>query len=183
MTILGASFEQSLLFKLWTLQGVVFEEDAALKARLRCTSHCGDGVTICYAVEEPWSKSLRNWQDGVMWNRIVDAATQRVNGAPFGWIANKDVGDKVFTSAGALQLPQVSHGLNSYKHLDTVVFLSARLPSPDHFSFLEWMGMTGDEVRRATYLEPVYQTVLRCSLRDPDEPQSEDRHCAGPRSG
>ena len=51
-----------------------------------------------------------------------DAATQRVNGAPFGWIANKDVGDKVFTSAGALQLPQVSHGLNSYKHLDTVVF-------------------------------------------------------------
>ena len=71
MTILGASFEQSLLFKLWTLQGVVFEEDAALKARLRCTSHCGDGVTICYAVEEPWSKSLRNWQDGVMWNRIV----------------------------------------------------------------------------------------------------------------
>src|SRR4051794_30286578 len=31
-----------------------------------------------------------------------------------------------------------------------------------------WIGITDDEVRRATYLEPVYQTVMRSSLRDPE---------------
>src|SRR3954464_12605803 len=44
----------------------------------------------------------------------------------------------------------------------------ARLPSPDHFGFLMWIGITDDEVRRATYFEPVYQTVMRSSLRDPE---------------
>ena len=91
-----------------------------------------------------------------------------MNGDTYAWVANKDVARSPFASSDAICLPQVSHGLNAFQHLDHIVFLSARLPSPDHFGFLMWIGITDDEVRRATYFEPVYQTVMRSSLRDPN---------------
>jgi hypothetical protein len=169
VTILGANFTNSLLYKLWSSQGVLFEEDERLKRGLRITEHAnGDAVTIYYGLEEAWSKSVRDRQDKIIWNRLIQAAAHQLNGQPFGWIANKDIKDSPFPRLPAEPLPQVSHGLNTFQHLDNIVFLSARLPSPDHFAFLEWMGVQGEDVRRATYFEPVYQTVLRGSIRYPE---------------
>jgi hypothetical protein len=169
VTMLGANFTNSLLYKMWTLEGVIFEEDHELKGGLRTSEHSNGGlVTIYYGLDAPWSKSVRDRQDKIIWRKLVAAAEDRMSGQPFGWIANKDINTDPFPGLPAESLPQVSHGLNSFQHLDNVVFLSARLPSPDHFAFLEWMGIGGEEVRRATYFEPVYQTVLRCSIRDPN---------------
>ncbi len=170
VTILGANFEHSLLYHVWHHQGVVFEEDQDLKLDLRFTEHKnGDTVTILYGIDVDWSKSLRDRNEGEVWKRLIKAIRSHFKDMKFGWIANKDkAAENPFADLDAECLPQVSHGLNAFQHLDNIVFLSARLPSPEHISFLGWLGAADDRVRRAVYFEALYQTVLRGSIRNPD---------------
>ncbi|GJE43760.1 hypothetical protein [Methylobacterium soli] len=170
VTILGANFHNSLLYKIWSAQGIQFVEDAALAKRLRYKEHAnGQLIRIYYATERHWSKRLRDQNDRRMLKAIAASAAVVVGGEPFVWIANKDVMDiGLFHGHPAEPLPQVSHGLNSYSHFDNIVYLSARLPPPDQYRFLGWRGADPEAVRLAVHQEAVYQTVMRCSIRDPD---------------
>ncbi|WP_336491342.1 hypothetical protein [Methylobacterium nigriterrae] len=170
VTILGANFHNSLLFKIWSAEGVLFVEDTALTAQLRYREH-GNGrlVEIYYAVEGRWSKRLRDQNDRRLLKAIAASATAAMAGEPFAWIANKDVMDLgLFDGHSAEPLPQVSHGLNSFAHFDNVLYLSARLPPPEQFGFLAWRGAGREAVWRAVHEEAIYQTIMRCSIRNPD---------------
>jgi hypothetical protein len=60
-TIMGACFEESMLYQLWTTMGVQFRPHKAITKELRFTKHeNGHLLTIRYALDEDWSKTLRN---------------------------------------------------------------------------------------------------------------------------
>jgi hypothetical protein len=98
---------------------------------------------------------------------IAQAAKAKLADEAFVWQANRDVPDSLFGGKEE-RLPNMPHGLNSYSRINNVVFLSSLNPSSDHFRFLETQGITGEEVRRAIYYETLYQSVMRTSIRDPD---------------
>ena len=54
-----------------------------------------------------------------------------------------------------------------YAEVNNIVVLSALNPVPDHFKFLETLGLTGANVRTATYHAAAYQSAMRTSIREP----------------
>jgi len=175
ITIVSANFTDSMVYRLWSAKGVDFKEDQRLTSSLLFREHPnGRLITIKYADEGSWSKYRRvtkldpakNEETTVM-DAIVQAAKATFSDDAFVWQANRDVPDILFNGAGD-RLPNAPHGLNCYSHINNVVFLSSLNPRSDHFRFLETQGITGPEVRRAIYHEAVYQSVMRTSIRDPN---------------
>lgn len=80
-------------------------------------------------------------------------------------MGNKSLPDSAFLSNKAIRLPNVPHGLNQFDHVDNIVILSALNPSPPHFSFLKYRGVSPDQVRIAIHGNHAYQAVLRTSIR------------------
>ena len=57
---MGACFEESMLFHLWSAAGVQFETYRAIEGQVRYTTHPNDhALTILYATDEDWSKNMR----------------------------------------------------------------------------------------------------------------------------
>ena len=167
-TILGANFEESLLYGLWRQQGVAFRVHEELTQGLRFQSHEGGQlIRILYAFDEDWSKTFRNRNSDIAMSRLVEAVKGEFGDRSFLWVANKDVSDGVFVGTNGLRLPNAPHGLNQYQwDYDNVAFLSALNLRTEHFKFLESRGLNSDLVRTATYKHVVYQAVMRCSIRD-----------------
>jgi hypothetical protein len=170
--------EETMFVRLFTAQGVEMKPASGkLTKDLRYQQHNhGDRVTIYYASPEAWSKTYRDklvddGQGGTIkfGFKIKDAVGNLFGGAPFLWMGNKDLPDTFVPLAGAERLPNTPHGLNSYQHFHNVVVLSALNPPPMHFHFMETYSISGDEVRAAHYKSAVYQAVMRCSIRNPND--------------
>jgi hypothetical protein len=172
-TIMGACFEQSVLCHLWATMGVKFRRHKAIQKGLRYQRHDnGRLLNIRYAVEEPWSKTLRDkemieGQTRTVFDHIIENIIEIVSG-DFVWMANTDVPDDIFWGRGH-RLPNSAHGLNPYQHLHEAVILSALNPPPAHFTFLAAFGLDSTEVKQAGYWQAVYQAAMRISLRNPDD--------------
>jgi hypothetical protein len=173
-TIVSANFTDSMVYRLWSAKGVEFREDRALTSSLQFREHTnGHLITIKYADESSWSKYRRvtkldpakDKKATVM--AIVQVARAIFSDKAFVWQANKDVPDTLFDGKGE-RLPNAPHGLNCYSEINNIVFLSSLNPAPDHFRFLETQGISGPKVRRAIYDQALYQSVMRTSIRDPD---------------
>ncbi len=105
-------------------------------------------MTIYYAVEPRWLRKRKDTViDGVTThNRVVQAVQHLFGSTPFVWQDNKSFQDNPFGDA-AQRLPSKPHGLNGYSHINGIAVLSATNPAPDHFHFLDSIGMEGGEVR------------------------------------
>lgn len=170
--VLGACFEESLMNILWSNQGVEFRP---FPMKLRYDRHRnGDLVRILYATDEPWSKTLRDrvpdpTTKATVFDAVLEKVRAEVGDQPFVWMANKDKDDSIFKGLEATRLPNSPHGLNEFEGFHTAVILSALNPPPAHFNFLDTHGVSGDAVRTGGYRQAVYQAVMRCSLRNPDD--------------
>ena len=100
-------------------------------------------------------------------DRLIQATKQHFGDENFLWQANKSMQDNPFGTNGQ-RLPNKPHGLNAYSEIHNIAFLSALNPPSDHFKFLETRGLIGGDVRRAIYFQAAYQSVMRTSIRDPD---------------
>ena len=61
VTVMGACFKESMLYRLWTNQGVRFETHRAIELQVRYTTHPNDHLlTILYLFDGAWSKNQRN---------------------------------------------------------------------------------------------------------------------------
>jgi len=173
-TIMGACFKDSVLYQLWSAQGVKFHPHKAITKGLRYKTHeNGHLLTIRYATEEDWSKNLRDKPiAGVGTVTVRDRVVQRINETfgteAFVWMGNKDTPDDIFGGRGQ-RLPNSPYGLNYYQHIHHVVVLSALNPPPAHFAFLDALGFDSREVKRAGFWQPVYQALMRASPRNPDD--------------
>lgn len=167
--IAGACFKDTLLYRLWSAQGVEFE---ALKLPLRYTKHSnGNLLRIRYLTEEPWSKALRDRAHGEanVLEAFIGAIKAEFADEQFLWMGNTDLADDIFGPDKGIRLPNSPHGLNTYQATHNVAVLSALNPPPAHFSFLGTRGVDGEEVRNAHYRNAVYQAAMRSSLRNPDD--------------
>jgi len=167
--ICGANFENSGVFKLWRKE-ISWRRDTAFEKGLRSVSHTnGSSLTIYYALDEHWSRVKRDAVSADRMNlaRIRDAALKVFNDRPFVWQGNKSIDDRFFEDSE--RLPNNPLGLNDYTEIHNLVFLSALNPSPAHCAFLIDRGVKPNEIARMQYLETVYQSVMRISLRDPTD--------------
>lgn len=176
--IAGACFEHSMLYRLWTAKGVPMEPvHPSLTKKLRYDRHQnGNLITILYCTEEEWSKTFRDKtiemdeQETRLLHRVINAVGNALGDEPFLWMGNKDLKEDIFSQKPrAKRLPNSPHGLNQYQDYHNVVFLSALNPPPAHFGFMEASGISGDEVKTAHYRTAVYQAVMRCSARNPND--------------
>lgn len=169
-SLFTADVDETALFHLWSDARVPFREDKSLTKRLRFGEHeNGNLLTISYLSEESWSKSHRDKTaaDGVsLLNHAVARINARFGGEPFAWMANTDIPDDVFPTHGT-RLPNSPHGINQYQHLHNVALLSALLPAPSTFGFLDALGMDGEAVKTAIMRSSLYQAACRISLRNP----------------
>lgn len=171
----SANFEDTTLYHLWRQRGITFEEDSDFAASLRFDHHTnGELIKILYATDEHWSRQRQQdkWPESgnqTTLELIAKSAAEVLGEQPFVWQANKDDTDALRPLLGEnAQLPHLPHGLNDYSHVNNLVVLTASNPTPDQYRFLRNQGMDGDEVRRAVYFQNAYQTVLRTSIRDPN---------------
>ena len=174
----SACIQETMAFKLFEAQGCkMLPVSSRLLRDLRYTRHeHGERITIFYACHEAWSKRFRDRlvEDGVggsikLGDKVGIAVLEQFGDEPFLWMGNKDLPDNVFGVAGAQRLPNSPHGLNGYQGFHNIVVLSALNPPPQHFCFLREFGIDGDEVRTAHYRTAVYQAVMRCSIRNPQD--------------
>lgn len=177
-TFASACMTETTFFRLFTAMDIVMEPVAeSLRADLRYTEHeHGDRITIFYAAEEAWSKRYRDRSvtddaglSTTVLRRVKEAVVSLLGEEPFVWMGNKDLDDAFFGRGGAKRLPNTPHGLNSFQGYHNVVVLSALNPPPAHFHFMEGRGVSGEELRTGCYRTAVYQAVMRCSIRNPDD--------------
>ena len=165
----AANFEETLLYKLWTLRGVEFVADTKFASNLRYSTHeNGHLIDIRYVIEENWSKTLsrKPIDDKDVLRLMAKAAKKLFGEQEYVWHANKSCPDDLLNLAK--RLPSVPHGLNNYSHINRIAFLSAINPTPHQAKFLECQGLSNDEIRQAMYFASAYQAVMRTSVRSPD---------------
>jgi hypothetical protein len=175
--IAGACFEESIMFKLWSnmLSPTLKVEfaDMSEKFKLLYTSHDnGNLLDIFYAVDVPWSKNLRHksvtLKDGteaMVFDAVIERAREMIGTEKVAEFYNADITGTMFQDS--VCLPNVSHGLNTYQHIDHAVLMSALNPPTAHFAFLEkYASISPDEVQTAMYRQATYQAANRTSIRD-----------------
>ena len=171
----SANFQDTALYHLWSQRGVEFTEDLGFTRSLRFGQHTnGELIKILYAIDEPWSRRRQQgtWPqcgDQTTLQLIAKSAAEVLHDKPFVWQSNKNDAEALRPLFGEnVQVPHLPHGLNDYSHINNVLLLTASNPTPDQYRFLTNQGMDGEVVRRAIYFQNAYQTVLRTSIRDPN---------------
>lgn len=176
VTMLGANFENSMLYKWWSeCFSVQFMPNTRLLQQLRYTTHNnGHRLSISYLSEVNFSKTYRNKPidevvNGTTCKSIgeklsVKAVTALESG--FIYMTNKDFCDDMLINAGGLKANVVSHGSNAFAGHHQLYFSAAVNKNPAHNRILNGLGFTNDYIFTATTTEISYQGLMRLSLRD-----------------
>ena len=176
--IAGANFTESLLFNIWKNEGVEFVEADDLKGGLRSTeARGGEHLTINFLIPTHWSKTLgKEAIDGsgkTVRDEIISKVKDTLGGVPFLWMGNNDLEDGIFSDCDqACRLPGSPHGFNDYQNYRHVVVISALNPSSPQIAFLKALSLTSERIKAGIYYDAVYQAVMRCGVRDPENVES-----------
>lgn len=167
--VMAAMFEESLLYLYWANEGVEFSQHGPITEGLRYHEHTnGSQITFLYLLADDWSKRLRDKIiDGKsIFDWSIQAIVEHFTGKIFAWAANADV-TAIDAFGGHPRLPTSPHGLNTFQHINNVVFLPALNRAPAHFAFLNARGLDAETVKFATGCQFAYQAFMRSSARDP----------------
>lgn len=177
--VASACMQETMFYRLFLAQGVDLRPAGdSLTSSLRYAEHAhGERISINYACDEAWSKRFRDMlvedegsgQPIKLLDRVKRSVVGLLGTERFIWMGNKDLDDGFFGTGTAQRLPNTPHGLNTYQGFHNVVVVSALNPPPQHFHFMEGYSIDGDEVRTAHYRTAVYQAVMRCSIRNPQD--------------
>lgn len=166
VTIACALFQDTELFHVWKDKANLIPHKALMK-ELPCVHDNGSLITINYAVDGDWSKNLRDKDSRKLLKAILKSITDEMGDSPLLIGVNKDVSDEeLAVIKNRVRLPNVSHGINSYRDHDDVAFLSARNPYPSVYNFMRFLGIDADTVRTSKTYQQAYQAILRSSIRD-----------------
>ena len=105
VSMAGANFEDSAIFKIWGEDGIKFEPDPEFAKGLRYSNHPnGDLVTIYYVTEQQWSRKRREAPAGdngtKIQDRMIQAAKELFPSGRFVWHGNKSLVDDPFGLPG-----------------------------------------------------------------------------------
>ena len=172
--ILGANFEQTMLFHYLKKNGRTPVRHAELTSRLRYShypSHVGSRTKIKYCLEHRrYSKTIRKEMttEGITVQRALDEAISRHLGANrFLLMTNNDDQTDLLKSPNVVRLSGSPHGLNAYDQEHWFVFLSALLRTNVHEAMLVELGLSKTMIRHTTTIEAAHQAAMRTNLRIP----------------
>lgn len=165
VTIMGANAHDSRLVQVWRNMGVEFVSHASIPD----SSHdqaTGMRLTVRYLTNKHWTRYLRD----VKLKKGVSNLYHKLAGqlpAEYIWSSNNRETHKVEqVLVGGRKLPPVSHGLNAYRRMNTVVSLGSYNDDLAHAKFLsEAFQLSDEDLFRSQAGEMTYQLVMRTSLR------------------
>ncbi len=175
--IMGAFFTDSLLHMIWSNMEVEFREDKQIKVQAqRHTEAIGKRVSIHYFSEKTWSKKVRDKiaTDDDQLFYIKPIIRDLFGDEPHLVSINNDVdGSSIETDfPNCIIIPAICHGLNDYRHISRIAFLSALNNTPGHFAYADKvLGISSDLLRQARSNQVAYQSIMRTALRDADSTQ------------
>lgn len=167
-TVMGAMFTKSVMYLIWRNK-VEFVEHTKIASNLAEVSHKnGKLLTIKYLYERNWSKAFREQiaEGKTVLNHVKETVLSLMKQQDFIYATNND--DRTGLRRG-IRLSNVSHGINEYHTFDNAVFLSALNSNGPAFSFMQANDITSAELTEAQFFQTMYQFVMRCSLRNPDD--------------
>ncbi|AWB24715.1 hypothetical protein DA075_06015 [Methylobacterium currus] len=177
VTILGARFEETALFKYWSGKGVHFENDTDLESQLRYTDHNnGNLVRLHYGTEDNWSKHAREKKYPELRKKMIDASKLIFGERASVWSDNNDMKKKGdLADNNNIELPGKSHGLNSYQDIDNALIIPALNNKPDVQRFLrEVLDISDTDQKIEMTGHTIYQALSRTSIRDPSNINMKD---------
>ena len=100
-------------------------------------------------------------------DRLIQATKQLFGDESFLWQANKSMPDNPFGPT-ASDCPISRMGSTLTQKFIILHFCRPSILRPTTSDLLETRGLTGGDVRRAIYFQAAYQSVMRTSIRDPN---------------
>jgi hypothetical protein len=166
VTIMGANFEKSLMYRLWAAKGISFVPDPTIMvSNPKHSAATGSRVTIRYLTDANWTKSLCKKIGGIA---AVSAALAPHISGDYIWAANKDINDSDWKIGNGTRVPVMAQGLNQFRHHTQAIFVAALNDNPAHIRWAQAQyGIDALELSMAKSMETAYQMVMRTSLRDP----------------
>jgi Type III restriction enzyme, res subunit len=179
VTIAGACFTDSALYKLWSRNGVTFQSDENLMKTLRYIKHQnGSEVQIYYSLEgHTWSQNLMKGEKDCNGNATIfgpnlklieEAVLKLFDGEEFIYTCNFKYEGLVFERIDTAHiLPQTIHGMNCWMEYNNVACIAARNIDINYQRFLEtYVDLDIEEIHNIIGREFTYQSVLRSAIRD-----------------
>lgn len=171
-TIISALFQKSLIYQIWRKgNNVIFERHKAFNKLNSRTHKNGRRLSIHYLlVNKSWTAyNIRDIQEGALREAarllLAKDPTQSVL-----FRVNDQIQKKIESEhqANLVGLDFISHGQNQHRAIHSVIYLQSHMPEKYAHDYLRLeLGLTKSEIREAWYLHLMYQTLMRCSLRDP----------------
>ncbi len=172
-TFMGANIEETELFVVWkALFDIDWARHPVMGDKLRYETHQnGSRLTIGYLFDGRLSKRFLGAEDelgGTTFDQVTGYVARYWDAVPFLWQANKDAMPVGFDYAS--RLPGVSHGLDKaeWKRVHNVALLSAMNRKSAAYGFLVKLGISAEQAQATLAWQNDYQSMMRCSLRDPD---------------
>lgn len=167
--MMGANFENSLLFKYWKeYKNVEFHVCSHISKNLRYSQYeNGHRLTVVYLQEEPWSKyCTEKLIDNVKREEhYANLVNKTMEGKDLIFMANND--SKHAELIKGLQIPVIAHGLNAYDTYNNIYFSPALNRQPKHLKMLNELGIDSIFLNRASAHETAHQGIMRTSMRNP----------------
>jgi hypothetical protein len=167
--MMGANFEQSMLYKYWSdYCGVKFQSFTPIVIKLRYIKYInGDRLTIRYLQEANWSKtaSKKSTNGESYLEKHTKTVREFMGDNDFLYMTNNS--DKTEFEKG-IKAPVICHGMNQYQHIDNIYFSPALNNQPKHNAMLVDLGINIDFIKDAMAHEVAYQAIMRTSLRNPN---------------
>ena len=169
VTIMGALFNDTPLYLIWSKLGVTFQPHPFIKASLFTQHTNGALIDFRFMHDLNLSKKL-NKQHGVI-KQMARAVISDVANDKLLWMANKDQPDTLFQNAHGQQtrLSNAPHGINGLEDIHAVAVVSALNYSTPHAKFLEGLGFNKSALKRAVALQSTYQAMMRSSIRNAND--------------
>lgn len=165
VTLMGANARNSRLVQIWSQMGVEFAAHPNITDAAH-DSTTGARLTVRYATNRVWTRDLRGRKLGT--RGFADMVQKLLKHLPddYIWTANNAESGRVENILVGRKLPPISHGLNSYRHINTAVTLGSFNDDLAHARFLNTAYQLSDEdLFRSQAGEMAYQMVMRTSLR------------------
>jgi hypothetical protein len=170
--IMGANAKSSMMYTLWQHYGVDFKDDKKFNLKKDHAELNNRRIEIHYFSARSWSKSIRD-SAANRFDNLSEAVGDLFECQPSLWVANNDVDDSEWSVKNSTRISNISHGINEYREINNIAFLSALNDVPAHFEFVaRKFGVDDRSLKRAKALETMYQAVMRTSLRVPQSTES-----------
>ena len=165
VTLMGANARNSRLVQIWSQMGVEFTQHPAIEDAEH-DSATGMRLTVRYATNKVWTRYMR---DTALGRRGFNDMLHKLSAHlpdDYIWTANNAESGKVEQILVGRKLPPVSHGLNTYRSINTAVTLGSFNDDLAHARFLDAAyNLSDEDLFRSQGGEMAYQMIMRTSLR------------------